>query len=212
MYVICVYMKTLGRYFAFTTFLLLLLSSLSGQNIREEEMAGQQVYLLESEIIDGDTVPHIVLREVKVVPEWNFRSQRERKVYNRMVRNIKKALPYARIAANKLNHINATLARMESGKERKEYLKEAEKELFNEFEKPLRKLTFSQGRMLIKLIDRETGDTSYNLIKEYKGGFSAFFWQSVARLFGSNLKAEYDADREDKMIEHIIIMIDNGML
>ncbi len=84
--------------------------------------------------------------------------------------------------------------------------------MIGQFENPLRKLTFSQGRMIIKLIDRETGNTSYDLIKDYKGGFSAFFWQSVARVFGSNLKDEYDGDREDKMIEHIIIMIDNGIL
>jgi hypothetical protein len=189
-----------------------LVTSGFAQNVRTEEMAGKEVYLLESEIVKGDTIPHIVLREVKVVPDWKFRNKRERRTYNRLVKNIKIALPYARVAAHKLNSINAELALIEREKERKEFLKEAEKELFNEFEKPLRKLTFSQGRMLIKLIDRETGDTSYNLIKEYKGGFSAFFWQSVARLFGSNLKDEYDGEREDRMIEHIIIMIDNGML
>lgn len=195
-----------------TGFFLLAFSSLSGQNVRTEEMAGEEVFLLESKVLNGDTIPHILLREVKVVPDWKFRSKRERKTYNRFVRNIKIALPYARVAANKLNSINAELAGIEGEKARKEFLKEAEKELFNQFEKPLRKLTFSQGRILIKLIDRETGDTSYDLIKTYKGGFSAFFWQSVARMFGSNLKDEYDGEREDKMIEHIIILIDNGML
>ncbi|PRY95804.1 DUF4294 domain-containing protein [Marinilabilia salmonicolor] len=200
------------RYFVLATLILVLVTSGFAQNVRTEEMAGKEVYLLESEIVKGDTIPHIVLREVKVVPDWKFRNKRERRTYNRLVKNIKIALPYARVAAHKLNSINAELALIEREKERKEFLKEAEKELFNEFEKPLRKLTFSQGRMLIKLIDRETGDTSYNLIKEYKGGFSAFFWQSVARLFGSNLKDEYDGEREDRMIEHIIIMIDNGML
>ncbi|WP_234408966.1 DUF4294 domain-containing protein [Marinilabilia salmonicolor] len=200
------------RYMVLTALLLVLAASVSAQNVRTEEMAGNEVYLLESKVVQGDTIPHIVLREVKVVPDWKFRNKRERKTYNRFVKNIKVALPYARAAAHKLNSINAELGQIEREKERKEFLKEAEKELFNEFEKPLRKLTFSQGRMLIKLIDRETGDTSYNLIKEYKGGFSAFFWQSVARLFGSNLKDEYDGEREDRMIEHIIIMIDNGML
>jgi hypothetical protein len=205
-------MIVLRRYIFMTGFFLLAFSSLSGQSVRTEEMAGDEVFLLESKVLNGDTIPHILLREVKVVPDWKFRSKRERKTYNRFVRNIKIALPYARVAANQLNSINAELAGIEGEKERKEFLKEAEKELFNQFEKPLRKLTFSQGRMLIKLIDRETGDTSYDLIKTYKGGFSAFFWQSVARMFGSNLKDEYDGEREDKMIEHIIILIDNGML
>lgn len=205
-------MIVLRRYMVLAALLLVLAASGSAQNVLTEEMAGKEVHLLESNVVQGDTIPHIVLREVKVVPDWKFRNKRERRTYNRFVRNIKIALPYARTAAHKLNSINAELAQIELENERKEFLKEAEKELFNEFEKPLRKLTFSQGRMLIKLIDRETGDTSYNLIKEYKGGFSAFFWQSVARLFGSNLKDEYDGEREDRMIEHIIIMIDNGML
>jgi hypothetical protein len=187
-------------------------SGLVVQNVKKTNMAGQEVYMLESKVEGTDTIPHIMLSEVKIVPEWRFRSKRERRVYNRLVKNIKVTLPYARVAARKLEVINAELAHIEGDKARKEYLKEAEKRLFNEFEQPLRKLTFSQGRMLIKLIDRETGETSYNLIKEYKGGFSAFFWQSVARLFGSNLKEEYDAEREDRMIEHIIILIDNGML
>ena len=191
-----------------------LVSSLcvSGQKVRTEDMAGEQVYMLETEVADGDTIPHVLLAEVKVVPEWKYKNKREKRVYNRLVRNIKVALPYARLAANKLHEIDAELARIEGEEERKKYLKTAEKKLFNDFEQPLRKLTFSQGRMLIKLIDRETGNTSYSLIKEFKGGFSAFFWQSVARLFGSNLKAEYDAEREDRMIEHIVILIDNGML
>jgi hypothetical protein len=205
-------MIVLRRYLFLLAFMFLAISFLSAQNVRTEDMAGEEVYLLESRIIDGDTIPHIVLREVKVVPDWEFRSKRERKTYNRMVRNIKIALPYARLAAHKLEVINSELAHIEGEHKRKKFLKEAEKELFGQFEKPLRKLTFSQGRMLIKLIDRETGDTSYDLIKDYKGGFSAFFWQSVARLFGSNLKDEYEGDRKDKMIEHIIIMIDNGML
>ena len=192
--------------------LVLTVNVTSAQSVKSTEMAGEEVYMLESRVIDGDTIPHVVLAEVKVVPEWKYRSKRERRKYNRFVRNIKITLPYARVAARKLEAINAHLASIESQKEKKKYLKEAEKELFDEFEKPLRKLTFSQGRMLIKLIDRETGNTSYDLIKEYKGGFSAFFWQSVARLFGSNLKDEYHGDREDRMIEHIIILIDNGML
>lgn len=194
-----------------TVFLFLGMAAAS-QSVKTTEMAGEKVYMLQSIVKNGDTIPHIVLAEVKVVPDWKYENKRERRKYNRFVRNIKVALPYARVAARKLDAINTELSRIENEKARKEYLKEAEKKLFKEFEKPLRKLTFSQGRMLIKLIDRETGNTSYDLIKEYKGGFSAFFWQSVARIFGSNLKDEYHGDREDRMIEHIIILIDNGML
>jgi hypothetical protein len=172
----------------------------------------QEPVFLERRIINNDTLPHITLKEVAIVPPYRFKNKRQRRRYSRLVINVKKTLPYARMAASKLEAINAHMLTLETEREQKAYLKEAEKKLFDEFEQPLRKLTFSQGRLLIRLIDRETGDTSYSLIKEYKGGFSAFFWQSVARLFGSNLKAEYDAEGDERMIEHIIILIDNGLL
>jgi len=175
-------------------------------------LSGTKQIFLETKVVHGDTLPHITLHEISVVPKWKFRSKREYKHYSRLVRNIKKTLPYARLAARKLQEIDAHMRTLKTDKERKEYLKQAEKKLFAEFEQPLRHLTVSQGLLLIRLIDRETGDTSYNLIKEYKSGFAAFFWQSVARLFGSNLKADYDPDGDEKMIEHIIIMLDNGML
>lgn len=165
-------------------------------------------------VVDGDTIPQMLLNEVTVMEPWRFKNKREEAQYSRLVRNIKITLPYARMAAAKLQVINDNLAKLPTDKKRREYLKKAEKELFDEFEAPLRKLTFSQGKLLIKLIDRETGDTSYNLIREYKGGVPALFWQGIARIFGANLKDQYiPSDRvEDRMIEHIIALIDIGVL
>lgn len=165
-------------------------------------------------VVDGDTIPQMLLNEVTVMEPWRFKNKREETQYSRLVRNIKITLPYARMAAAKLQVINDNLAKLPTDKKRREYLKKAEKELFDEFEAPLRKLTFSQGKLLIKLIDRETGDTSYNLIREYKGGVPALFWQGIARIFGANLKDQYiPSDRvEDRMIEHIIALIDIGVL
>lgn len=165
-------------------------------------------------VVDGDTIPQMLLNEVTVMEPWRFKNKREEAQYSRLVRNIKITLPYARMAAAKLQVINDNLAKLPTDKKRREYLKKAEKELFDEFEAPLRKLTFSQGKLLIKLIDRETGDTSYNLIREYKGGVSALFWQGIARIFGANLKDQYiPSDRvEDRMIEYIIALIDIGVL
>ena len=88
-------------------------------------------------------------------------------------------------------------------------VKTVEKKLFDEFDAPLRKLTFSQGKMLIKLIDRETGHTSYSVLKEFKGGVSAFFWQNIARVFGHNLKSQYDKN-EEQMLEKLVLMCENG--
>lgn len=170
------------------------------------------VNFVPSKIVDGDTLAHIKLHEVTIVPPPKFKSARHYKRYSKLVVSVKKTLPYARAANYRLNMIALTLDTIKGEKARKEYLKKAEKELFEEFEAPLRKLTFSQGRMLIKLIDRETGDTSYDLIKDLKGGLSAFMWQSVARIFGANLKSEYDNEGDDKMIEYIIYQIDNGVL
>ncbi|MCT4587998.1 MAG: DUF4294 domain-containing protein [Carboxylicivirga sp.] len=177
-----------------------------------QELADSINIVLQHRIVNHDTIPHVNLQEVPVIPPYHFKNKRHKRRYGKLVRNVKKVLPFARSAGQKVNAINEHLANISSEKEKKAYLKQAEKELFDEFEKPLRKLTFSQGRLLIKLINRETGDTTYELIKHFKGGFSAFFWQGIARLFGSNLKAEYHKDGDDQMIEHIILLIDNNII
>ncbi len=172
----------------------------------------KDINFVPSRIVNGDTLAHIKLHEVTIMPPMKFKSERHYKRYSRLVINVKKTLPYARTANYRLQTIAYTLDTIKGEKARKIYLKQAEKDLFEEFEAPLRRLTFSQGRMLIKLIDRETGDTSYDLIKDLKGGLSAFMWQSVARIFGANLKSEYDNEGDDKMIEYIVNQIDNGVL
>lgn len=185
----------------------LLSSQLNAQNTVQDDRS-----FVMGKIVEGDTIPHVMLNEVTIIPPWKFKSAREERHYGRLLVNIKKTLPYARMAGDKIDEINRNLSLIEDEKEQKRYLRDAEKELFKEFEAPLRRLTISQGRMLIRLIDRETGATSYELIKEYKGGVPAFFWQGIARIFGSNLKDQYDAQKDDKMVEHIINLLDNGML
>jgi hypothetical protein len=108
--------------------------------------------------------------------------------------------------------MNDSLSILKTEKERKKFIKHYEKEMFYKYESKLRNLTFSQGRILIKLVFRELGNTSYNLVKEYRGSFSAIFWQGIARLFGSNLKSTYDATGEDADIENIIKMIEAGVI
>ena len=172
----------------------------------------EKVTVLKVEIIDGDTIPHIDLDEVIILPQWKFKNKKEEIAYTKLVRNIKIALPYARIAGAKLYEINAELAKIKDEKGRKKFMKQAEKEIQAEFEGQIRNLTFSQGKILIKLIDRETGNTGYELIKQYRGSISAFFWQGIARIFGANLKDVYKPDNEDAMIEHIIKLIDMGAI
>jgi hypothetical protein len=104
------------------------------------------------------------------------------------------------------------MAAMKTEKEKKKFLNEYEKTIFKTHESDLKKMTVNQGRMLMKLIDRECDRTSYDLIKAYRGGVSAFFWQGIARLFGSNLKSEYDASQNDKVVERIILLVESGQL
>jgi hypothetical protein len=163
-------------------------------------------------IENGDTIPVINLPQVWVVSERTFKSSAEATKYYKLRRDVKRVYPYAILAAAKLKEYNVKLESIPNEKQRKIYMKKAEKELKNQFEGDLKKLTISQGRILIKLIDRETGATSYDLVRELRGSFSAFMWQSLARLFGTNLKSEYDGKGDDRAIEEIIQLIEAGRI
>jgi len=169
-------------------------------------------YVLYGVIIDGDTLLLSSIDEVYIFPLRKFNSAKDLRRYRRLIRNVKKAYPYAKLAKKKLDEIEANFMKLKTEKARKDYIKQVEKEIKYEYEDELKKLTITQGRILIKLIDRETGETSYELVKELRGSFSAFFWQALARLFGSNLKSEFDAQGEDKLINEIVILIENGQL
>ncbi len=156
-----------------------------------------------------DSMPNVILDEVTISSSPTKKYQRKIRKYNSLVRKVTKVYPYAKLANERINEIEEHVTNLENEAEKKEYIKKAEDELMAEFEEPITKLTFSEGRILIKLIDRETGNTSYELIKRLRGRFSAFFWQTVAVVFGSNLKSEYDPE-EDMMIENIIVRIENG--
>jgi hypothetical protein len=157
-----------------------------------------------------DTVYHKVLPEVDIYPRPVFKNRRQIRRFYRLIRDVQITLPYAKKAAVFLNSVNDTLENINGERARKAYIKQVEDELFKEFEQPLRKLTYSQGRLLIKLIDRECQQNSYALVKLYRGGFSAFFWQGVARIFGANLKAEYNPEGEDRMTEQIVQLVESG--
>jgi nucleoside diphosphate kinase len=115
-------------------------------------------------------------------------------------------MPYAKIAAARLKIVDNEMLNLETEKERKQYYITKEKELRNEFEKDMVKLTFSQGLLLMKLIDRETGKTTYSILKEYRSTLNAVFWQSFAKIFGYNLKQSYNPEK-DNDIEMVIKML-----
>lgn len=152
----------------------------------------------------GETLPMVTLKEFDVVAFRIFKNEKDKKEYLKLKRDVRKAYPYAILAGVKLKEYDALLVSIPD-KKRDKYLKKVEKKLMAQFESDLKKLTMNQGRILIRLINRETGMTTYKVIKDYRGGFSAFMWQSLGLLWGNNLKWKYDPSKgEDKLIEEII--------
>lgn len=163
-----------------------------------------------SKVLGADTLPHRNLSEVPVFPRKNFSKRSQYNKYRRLVYRLKKVAPYAKEAAMLLVDYEERFANEPDKKKRRKYVKEIEKGLMSKYGAELKKLTISEGRLLIRLIDRETGSTTYELVKELRGGFSAFFWQSVARIFGNNLKTKYDPEGQDKLIEEIMQLIEKN--
>lgn len=207
------------------SFFLFLLTCTYGQNdtIRQEkdtlqssDTLGGRIYVLQNVKRDGVTLPEVEIKEVTIVGQQKSNSPRRTRShlrqYERLIYNLKKTYPYAVIARERLAEINARLEEIPDEKDRKQFLKLAENNILTEFEDDARSMTITQGRLLIKLIDRETQNTSYELIRQYRGFLSATFWQAVARIFGSNLKAEYDPYGEDALIELLLQDIEAGWL
>jgi hypothetical protein len=163
-------------------------------------------------ITETDTLIIQNLPEYNVNAKMPWSVKSEIKSHSKLVYNVKKVYPYAKLAGIKLNEYETLLINAANDQERKKLMKQAEEELRNEFEDDIKKLTYKQGIILIKLVDRETGNSSYALIQELRGKFVAFFWQTFAKLFGYNLKEEYDPAGKDKEIEDIVLMIENGLI
>jgi hypothetical protein len=178
---------------------------------RNDTLNGRS-YLLEKVKRNGVTLPEVEIKEVTVYAHPSFPKKSDFRKYERLVNNLKKVYPYALIVRNRLFKVNEDISKIKSEKERKEYLKKVEKDVFADYEGDIKEMTITQGRLLIKLIDRETQNTSYALIKDYRGKLAAAFWQGIARIFGTNLKEEYDPYGDDALIELIIHEIDAGRL
>lgn len=180
--------------------------------VNAQYITADSTYLVGAKIIDGDTLPNVYIKTIKVFPKKEFKNRRAYLKYTRLVHNVKKAYPFAIIARNELKIMNDSLMFIDGERDRRKFIRYYEKQMFKKYESQLRHLTISQGRILIKLVYREIGNTSYALVKEYRGGFSAVFWQGIARLFGSNLKKSYNPKGEDAEIEEIVTLIEEGLI
>ncbi|MBA2613123.1 MAG: DUF4294 domain-containing protein [Bacteroidetes bacterium] len=186
-------------------------SSLQAQSNTQDFTVPPKVgFRCRAEIVNGDTLPLVLLNTVYVYTDFVYRTPRQYEQWTRVKYNVKKVYPYAILAAAKLKEYDKALEKMQDEDLKKAFLKVCEKDLRNEFEDELKNLTISQGKVLMKLIDRESGKTTYEVVKQLRGSFQAAMWQTLARLFGNNMKTEYDAKVEDIMIERAIKLVESG--
>ena len=149
---------------------------------------------------------------VHILPVYVFSRGVDLRRYRKLVEAVKKVYPIAKIAKEKMASMEDELRRLPTKKAQKEYIKKIYQEIKDEYTPVLKHMTRTQGMVLLKLIDRETEYTAYEVLKEFRGGFVAGFWQGVSRIFGQNLKSEYNKSGEDKMIEQIIIYYEAGLI
>ena len=168
--------------------------------------------MVKTATFDGQTYPYVELPEITVIGRMPRGVRFDYRRHARLVYNVRRVYPYAMIVREEFGRINRLLETLPDEKAKRNFLQQYEKDLFQTYEEDMKKLTFSQGKILITLIDRETANTSYDLIRQYRGKFSATFWQSIARIFGANLKTPYDPEGEDYLIEQVIREIEAGRL
>jgi len=161
---------------------------------------------------NGDTIILKNIKEIVVFPEREFKNKREYRRYTRYVQKVKKVYPLAVEARVLLKEYEPRYSALETQKDRRKLMKKLEKELLDKHKDELKRWSISDGRILLKLINRETERTPYSLIKDFRGGFSATFWQGIARLFKNDLKAGYEPEEEDKVLEEIVTLIELGYL
>ncbi len=163
-------------------------------------------------LLDGDSIPYVELNNIYVYPPAEFKSKRERERYNRLVYNVKKTLPIAKEAQKIIVETYEYLQTLPNKKARDAHMKLVEANIVETYKPRMKKLSYSQGKLLIKLINRECNSTSYELVKAFMGPIRAGFWQAFAWVFGASLKKGYDADGTDRMTERVVLMVESGQL
>ena len=174
---------------------------------KTQENSGLMAFFVEG----NDTIFYDTIKASKVYSRIPRQKGREWKEYYRLVHNFSKAYPYALVAKKMVMEADSIIAADKlKGIKREKYISKVQKELFDVFEGQMRSLTVTQGALIMKLIDREVGKSSYNIIKGYKSGITAGFWQGVAKIFGSDLKKPYDPEGEDEATEELVKIWEAG--
>lgn len=161
---------------------------------------------------NGDSIQYMEMNNVYVFPQLTFKNKKQAKAYQRLVFNVKKVLPIAKEARQMLIETTEYLETLPDEKSKDEHIKRVEEDIFKTYKPRMKKLTYSQGKLLIKLIDRECHSSSYEMIKAFMGPLRAGFWQVFAWGFGASLKKEYDAKGVDRLTERVVLMVEAGQI
>ena len=163
-------------------------------------------------VVGADTFAIVNLPNIYIYPDMKFKNKKEQDKYNKLVRDVKRTLPYAKMVYATLIETYEYMETLPNEKAKQAHLKRMEKELFKEYKPQLKRLSYSQGKLLIKLVDRECNQSSYHLLKAYLGSFRAGFWNFFASMFGASLKAQYDPKGKDKITERVDVLVEHGLL
>ena len=163
-------------------------------------------------LVDGDSIQYMEMSNVYVYPEPTFKNKQQQQAYMRLVKNVKKVLPIAKEARQMLIETAEYLETLPTQKERDEHLKRVEAAIVAEYKPKMKKLTFSQGKLLIKLVDRECNATAYETIQAFIGPVRSGMWQAFAWMFGASLKKGYDPEGVDRLTERVVLMVEAGQL
>ena len=169
-------------------------------------------YLVPACIYEGDTIASLRMPTLYCFKPLKFKNKKQQQRYNRLVRNVKKTLPIAKEVNRAIIETYEFLQTLPDEKARQKHLQAVEKSVKEQYTPRMKKLTFSQGKLLIKLINRETDSSSYELVKAFLGPFKAGFYQAFAAIFGASLKKEYHPEGEDALIERIVLQVESGQL
>lgn len=179
---------------------------------QEKEKPDNNVFLVPHCIYEGDTIPCVQIRDIYIFKPMVFKNEKQRKEYDKLVRNVKKTLPISKEIYQAVIETYEFLQTLPDKKSKDRHIKNVEKSLKEQYTPRMKKLTFSQGKLLIKLVDRQCNQSSYQLVKAFIGPFRAGIYQTFAGLFGASLKKEYDPLGEDKAIERIVLLVESGQL
>ena len=203
-------MKRLSYILLFIVFTLLFPNKTEAQN--NNLSTAINGYMVRTCIYQGDTIPWVEMRNIYVYPTLVFKNKRQEMKYYKLVRDVKKVYPIALLVNRCVVETYEFMETLPNEKAKSKHIKNVEKDLRKTYTPMMKKLTFSQGKLLIKLVDRENNQTSYDLIKAFVGPLRATCYQVFASLFGASLKKEYDPDGNDKLTERVLTLVENGQL